>query len=269
MPRPLPEQTFDGLQGDASNGARIFWAAGCASCHAAPDAAETEKLVLSGGYRMKSPFGTFIAPNISPGPEGIGGWTVYELGNALVAGVSKSGQHLYPSLPYTSYNKMALQDVADLHAFLNTLPVSDTPSAEHEMGFPFTIRRGLGLWKRLNVQTDWYLADVESPELERGRYLVEALGHCAECHTPRNFTGGLDVARWMKGAPNPSGKGTIPAINSGALGWSEDDIAYYLETGFTPDFDSAGGQMTKVIASLSNVTDADRRAIASYLISLP
>lgn len=268
-PRPLPVQAFDGLQGDVSNGSRIFWAAGCASCHSGPDAPETEKLLLSGGYRIESPFGTFIAPNISPGAEGIGSWTVYDLGNALVAGVSKSGQHLYPSLPYTTYNKMALQDVADLYAFLQTLTVSDKPSAEHELGFPFTIRRGLGLWKRLNVRSDWYLADVDSPELERGRYLVEALGHCSECHTPRNPTGGLDIARWMHGAPNPSGKGTIPAINSQALGWSEDDIAYYLETGFTPEFDSAGGQMTKVIASLSNVTDADRKAIALYLVSVP
>jgi mono/diheme cytochrome c family protein len=268
-PRPLPEGAFDGLQGDVSKGSSIFWAAGCASCHADPDAAETEKLILSGGYRIESPYGAFIAPNISPGPQGIGGWSVEDLGNALIAGISKSGQHLYPSLPYTAYNKMTFQDVADLHAFLSTLPVSETPSAEHELAFPFTIRRGLGLWKQLNVRSDWYLTDVDNPGLQRGRYLVEALGHCAECHTPRNLTGGLDVERWMQGAPNPSGKGTIPAINSEALGWPEDDIAYYLETGFTPEFDSAGGQMTKVIASLRNLTDADRRAIAAYLVFVP
>lgn len=269
MPRPLPGDAFAGLEGDAEAGRTVFWASGCASCHTDPEAESSDAPVLSGGYRMESPFGTFIAPNISPGEMGIAGWSAHDLGNALLAGVSKSGRHLYPSLPYTSYRRMEVQDVADLKAFLDTLPVSDRPSAPHEVGFPFSIRRGLGLWKTVNLTDDWYLTDGDTEELQRGRYLVEALGHCAECHTPRDAIGGLDRSKWMQGAPNPSGKGTIPAITPGELGWSATDIAYYLETGFTPEYDSAGGQMTKVIASLSKLEPEDREAIAAYLLALP
>lgn len=268
-PTPLADDAMAGLTGDAAQGETVFWAGGCASCHADPDAKGDAKLILSGGYRMVSPFGTFIAPNISPGPAGIGDWTAQDLANALIVGVSPQGAHLYPSLPYTTYTRMSLQDVADLKTYLDTLPVSEVPNQPHEIGFPFNIRRGLGLWKQLNLSSDWVMADASTPELERGRYLVEALGHCAECHTPRDATGGLDRSRWMQGAPNPSGKGKIPAIDPGNLKWSAGDIAYYLETGFTPDFDSAGGQMTQVVENMSHLSADDRNAIAAYLKALP
>ncbi|MDK3072834.1 cytochrome c [Sedimentitalea sp. JM2-8] len=268
-PKPVPDDVMAGLTGDPARGEQVFWAAGCASCHAAPDAKDDAKLVLSGGYRMESPFGTFVAPNISPGPEGIGDWTAQDLANALLAGVSPDGRHLYPSLPYTTYMHMQPQDVADLKSYMDTLPASDTASLPHELGFPFNMRRGLGLWKRINMNPDWVLTDAATPEIERGRYLVEALGHCAECHTPRDATGGLDRGRWMQGAPNPSGKGKIPAIDPANLKWSAGDISYYLETGFTPDYDSAGGQMTKVVASMARLQKSDRDAIAAYLKALP
>lgn len=264
-PQALQVDLYTDLQGDTSRGERVFWAAGCASCHADPAAVGDDKLVLSGGYRIESPFGAFVAPNISPGPEGIAGWTTYDLANALIAGVSPEGRHLYPSLPYTTYNRMAPQDVADLKTFMDSLPVSDTVSQPHDLGFPFNIRSSLGLWKLLNLRKDWVVTDVPSPQLQRGRYLVEALGHCAECHTPRNMIGGLDTGRWMQGAPNPSGKGTIPAISADKLDWPAGDIAYYLETGFTPDFDSAGGQMSKVVSALAKLSSEDRQAIAAYL----
>ncbi len=268
-PVPLADDAMAGLTGDAARGESVFWTGGCASCHADPEAKDEARLILSGGYRMVSPFGTFIAPNISPGPEGIGGWSALDLANALIAGVSPEGQHLYPSLPYTTYVNMTFQDVADLKAYLDTLPVSDAASLPHVLGFPFTLRRGLGLWKRLNLKPGWVLADAASAEIARGRYLVEALGHCAECHSPRDATGGLDRSRWMQGAPNPSGKGKIPAIDPGNLKWSAGDIAYYLETGFTPEYDSAGGQMTKVVNSLAHISAEDRNAIAAYLKALP
>ena len=264
-PQVLPAEDYQNLVGDLSNGERIFWAAGCSSCHADPMAKGEDKLVLSGGYRIDSPFGAFIAPNISPGSAGIAGWTTYDFANALVAGVSPKGQHIYPSLPYTTYARMNPEDVADLKAFIDSLPVSDVPSRPHELRFPFNIRRGLGLWKRLNLRGDWVVTEVATPQLQRGRYLVEALGHCAECHTPRNIIGGLDTRRWMQGAPNPSGKGDIPAISADKLDWSADDIAYYLETGFTPDFDSAGGQMAKVVLGTAKLSSEDREAIAAYL----
>lgn len=268
-PVPLADDAMAGLTGISEHGETVFWAGGCASCHADPDAKGEDKLILSGGYRIESPFGTFITPNISPGPAGLGGWSELDLANALKAGVSPERTHLYPSLPYTTYIRMTLQDVADLKSFLDTLPVSDQPSLSHELSFPFNIRRGLGLWKQVNLTSDWILTDLASPQIERGRYLVEALGHCGECHTPRDMTGGLDRSRWMQGAPNPSGKGKIPAIDPQSLKWSASDIAYYLETGFTPDYDSAGGQMTKVVESLSHLSPEDRNAIAAYLKALP
>lgn len=264
-PQGVPETAFASLDGDAARGETVFWASGCASCHAAPKAEGDDKLVLSGGYRMESPFGTFLAPNISPGPEGLGGWSTHDLANALIAGISPNGRHVYPALPYTSYSKMTPQDVADLKAFLDTLPISDTPNQPHELGFPFTIRRGLGLWKQLNYSREWVVTEVNSQQEERGRYLVEALGHCAECHTPRTVMGGLDTARWMQGAPNPSGKGNIPPISPDKLDWSVNDIAYYLESGFTPDFDSAGGQMANVISGTARLSPEDRLAMATFL----
>ncbi len=268
-PRPVSDDLFDGLTGDANRGALVFAAGGCRGCHVAPGDKSEGPALLSGGYRIVSPFGTFISPNISPSDAGIGGWSVADLGNALMAGVSPRGQHYYPALPYTAYQRMAPQDVTDLGAYLDTLPPSDVASQPHELGFPFNIRRGLGLWKQLNMNPDWVLAQAGTPELERGRYLVEAVAHCGECHTPRDALGGLDAGQWMMGAPNPSGKGTIPAIHPSKLDWSAGDIAYYLESGFTPDFDAAGGQMTDVVQGMAQLPAEDRAAIAAYLKALP
>ena len=267
-PHPLPATAMDELTGDAARGESVFWAGGCAACHAAPGADGDARLVLAGGYRIASPFGTFVAPNISPGPQGLAGWSALDLANALKRGVSPEGAHLYPSLPYTTYARMTLQDVADLKAFLDTLPVSDTPSLPHELGFPFTVRRGLGLWKLLFLDDGW-VRPAEGVEAERGRYLVEALGHCGECHTPRNSLGALDRTRWLQGAANPSGQGRIPAIDAANLSWSAEDIAYYLETGFTPEYDSAGGEMAQVVKNMSHLTPEDRAAIAAYVKSVP
>ena len=264
-PLAIDQEVFAGLAGDPVNGAVVFWAGGCAACHADPEATDDAVPVLSGGYRIKSPFGTFVAPNISPSDAGIAGWSVADLGNALVAGVSPSGTHYYPSFPYTTYRRMLPQDVADLKAFMDGLPASDRPSRPHEIGFPFNIRRGLGLWKRVFMTPDWMLEPGDNQKLQRGRYLVEALGHCAECHTARGPLGGLDRAAWMGGAPNPRGKGKIPNLTPAALDWSERDIAYYLQTGFTPDYDSASGQMASVVQSTARLSPEDRAAMAAYL----
>jgi len=273
-PKRLPEATLADLTGNPVAGEQVFHAAGCASCHAAPEASGDDKLVLVGGMRFASPFGTFIAPNISSDPiHGIGGWSKTDLANAMQYGTSPTGQHYYPAFPYGSYVRMklrgdGLQDLANLHAFMQTLPASETPSQPHEVGFPFNIRRGLGLWKRVFLDDYWVASmPLESAPLQRGRYLVEALGHCGECHTPRNPVGAPLNAQWLAGAANPSGEGRIPAIN--ALDWSEKDIAYYLETGFTPDFDSAGGHMAAVVENLAKLPASDRAAIAAYLAALP
>ena len=267
-PETLPADAMAGLTADPGHCETVFWAGGCASCHAAPGAQGDDRLVLAGGYRIESPFGTFVAPNISPSEAGIGNWSAEDLANALIRGVSPGGEHYYPALPYTTYAHMTLQDVADLKAFMDTLPASDTANQPHELSFPFTVRRGLGLWKRLYLTEDW-VVPAQTPEIERGRYLVEALGHCAECHTPRNQFGGLDKTRWLQGAPNPSGKGQIPGIAPGKLDWTAEDIAYYLESGFTPDFDSAGGEMADVVSNMAHLTPEDRAAIATYIKAVP
>lgn len=262
--RPLPEDALTGLTGDAARGESVFLAAGCASCHAAPEA--EDKLVLAGGQRFVSDFGTFLAPNISPDPtHGIGDWTQAEFASALKRGVSPEGQHYYPAFPYTAFAKMKDQDIADLWAFWQGLPASDAPNQPHELSFPFTIRRGVGLWKQLYLSDDWVMAGDLDPQLARGRYLVEALAHCGECHTPRDGLGGLDTARWLAGAPNPSGRGQIPALTPDKLSWGADEIAYYLETGFTPDYDSAGGHMVAVVENFSKLTAEDRAAVAAYV----
>lgn len=264
-PAPLDPARLDGLTGDLASGATVFAAAGCASCHSAEG---TQALV--GGKAFVSPFGTFYAPNISTDADtGIGAWSDYDLANAMLAGVSPSGAHYYPAFPYTSYAKMTPQDAVDLIAHLRTLPADKVASRDHDVGFPFNIRRSLGGWKFLFASTDWVVTDTPSEDLERGRYLVEALGHCAECHTPRNVLGGLNTGQWMRGAANPSGEGRIPSIHPEDLGWSAQDIAIYLDSGFTPDFDTVGGSMVDVVDNTSKLSDADRAAIAAYLVALP
>ncbi|SMY07373.1 cytochrome c [Flavimaricola marinus] len=270
-PASLPDDTFAGMTGDPEAGALVFAAAGCASCHLAPEVTETaETVVLAGGRRFASDFGTFIAPNISSDPEaGIGAWSDLDIANAVIHGVSPEGAHYYPAFPYTTYANAAPQDVLDLIAYLRTLPADATPSQPHEVGFPFNIRRSLGGWKLLFADAGWTVDGDLSPEAERGRYLAEALGHCAECHTPRNALGGLDRSRWLAGAPNPSGEGNIPNITPAELTWSETEIAEYLNSGFTPEFDTAGGEMVDVIGNTSQLPASDRTAIAAYLKAVP
>lgn len=258
-----------GIAPDLARGETVFWAMGCASCHAADGAEGDAKLVLAGGHRLVTPFGTFVAPNISQDPEhGIGGWTRAEIMSAVRHGTSPGGGHYYPAFPYSAYGKATTEDLVSLAAYLETLPADPTPNAPHELGFPYSVRLGIGAWKRAFAGPDWAMP-AATPEIEEGRYLAEALAHCGECHTPRNQLGGLDTARWFAGAPNPSGEGRIPNITPGALSWSAADIAEYLKSGFTPEFDTAGGSMAAVVAGTSRLTDAQRAAIAAYVKSVP
>jgi mono/diheme cytochrome c family protein len=270
-PDPLDPARAEGLTGDAEAGKSVFIAAGCASCHVAPDTVpDPDFPILAGGRAFATAFGTFHAPNISSDiSAGIGAWTDADVLNAVMRGVSPAGAHYYPAFPYDAYAKADPQDMVDLVAYLRTLPGDPTFSQPHDLSFPFNIRRTVGLWKRLFRSDDWVVTEAATPEIERGRYLVEALGHCGECHTPRNALGGLDRANWLAGAANPGGEGRIPSIRPETLGWSATNIAYYLETGFTPEFDSAGGEMAMVIRNTSRLTPEDRAAIAAYLVALP
>ncbi len=268
-PRTAPADALAGIEGDATRGARIFDAAGCAGCHMAPDAPDGDpeaRLRLSGGQAFPSPFGTFRAPNISPDPEaGIGRWSALDLYNALHFGTSPEGRHYYPAFPYTSYVNASRQDVADLYAYLMTLPPDATPSRPHEVAFPFNIRAGLGLWKALFLRPGWVVKGPLSAEQARGRYLAEALGHCGECHTPRNALGGLRRDSWLAGAPIPGGRGRFPNITPARLDWSQADLIEYFTSGFTPEYDSAGGHMAVVVQNLALLPREDRAALAAYL----
>lgn len=265
-PQPVDAAIFAGLTPDPVNGEYIFAATGCASCHGAEEGPEN---LMAGGARFVTDFGTFVAPNISSdATQGLGGWSDLELASAIMHGVGQDNRHLYPAFPYTSYAKADPQDILDLIAYMRTLPASDRPNEAHDLDFPYNIRAGLGLWKALATDTDW-VVETTDPQIARGRYLVEALGHCAECHTPRDNLGRLLRDQWMGGAPNPSGDGRIPNITPAALAWSDIDIAAYLQSGFTPAFDVAGGSMAKVIENTRKLTDDDRAAIAAYLKALP
>ncbi|ESX03775.1 diacylglycerol kinase [Mesorhizobium sp. LSJC268A00] len=261
--------------GDAARGKRIFNAGGCTSCHAKPGSQGDGRLQLVGGLELKAPFGTFVPPNISQDPkDGIGAWTVEDLANAMLKGVSPSGEHFYPAFPYASYARMKPADIADLYAFLKTLPAVAGKAPDNSLTFPFNIRRGLGLWKRLHLSKEPVIAFADgTPDLVlAGRYLVEGPGHCGECHTPRDITGGTRKSQWLAGAAAAEGSGIVPNITSGEGGlgdWSEADIANYLETGFTPDFDSVGGAMVDVQRNMAELPPEDRAAIAAYLKAVP
>ncbi|OSP54547.1 cytochrome c [Pseudoruegeria sp. SK021] len=267
-PARIDPDVIGQLQPDPDNGALVFAAMGCASCHAAPeDGVDGE---LPGGKIFATEFGSFSAPNISPDPEfGIGNWSDPDIANAVLHGTSPEGQHYYPAFPYTAYQNAAPQDIVDLIAHLRSLPPMSTPSQPHDLAFPFNIRALMGPWKLLFAQPGWVVETDLTAEEARGRYLVEALGHCGECHTPRNLLGGLERDQWLTGAANPSGTGHIPGITSDTLDWSESDLAYFLTSGFTPDFDTAGGSMVEVIENLAKLPEDDVAAIAAYLKSVP
>lgn len=274
--RPLPvDETF--LAGvaapDLANGERLFWTGGCISCHAPKGASDRGDLTLSGGEPLVTPFGTFHPPNISPDETaGIGNWTLTAFASAMVRGVDDEGRHLYPSFPYGSYSRMTAQDLQDLFAYLKTLPKSTAIAAPHELGFPFNIRMVLGGWKFLYLDDRPRVALADADEqVRRGQYLVEGPGHCGECHTPRNALGGFQAGQWLAGGPNPEGQGRIPNITPGGeIGsWSVEDIASYLETGMTPEFDTVGGTMVEVQKNMARLPAEDRAAIAAYLTAIP
>ncbi len=273
QPKTIDDDEIAGVTSDAARGEAVFYQGGCASCHAAPGATGDAKMVLSGGRKFPSPFGTFIAPNISNHPvRGIGNWSDIDLINAMIYGTSPERRHYYPAFPYTSYARATVPDIIDLRAFLATLPASDTPSQPHDVGFPFNVRFLLGGWKLLFYSQGPVIdAAALSEAAQRGQKIVEGLGHCSECHTPRNMLGGLKKSRWMAGAPNPEGKGFVPNLtpHKDGPGWSQRDIAEYLKSGFTPEFDTAGSLMVDVIENTSKLTDQDRLDIAAYLLALP
>ena len=252
--------------GDAAAGRLVFYAGGCESCHMSPG--QSDPLRLGGGQPLATPFGVFYPPNISSDrTDGIGGWSARDFAQALLNGVSPAGAHDYPVFPYASYRLTRPQDVRDLFAFLQTLPAVQGRAPAISLGFPFNVRRALGLWKRLYAvdPPDWSAA-APSESWRLGRYLVEGPGHCVECHSPRNALGGISPSARFHGGPLPDGKGKAPALTAAALkDWSRDDIAEALSSGITPSGDSLGGAMSAVVRNMAQLPANYRAAIADYL----
>ncbi|MCA1951920.1 MAG: cytochrome c [Hyphomicrobiales bacterium] len=258
---------------DLANGRAMFFAGGCASCHATPGHAD--RLRLGGGLALHSPFGTFHAPNLSPHPaDGIGGWTLDQFIRAMREGVAPDGRHYYPAFPYASYQRMGAKDLADLFAFLKSLAPVAGRAPEHALAFPFQIRRLVGGWKLLYLDGRVFVPDPgRSAAWNRGAYLVEGPGHCAECHSPRDALGGIVQARRYAGGPDPENpRKTVPNITphrDGIGDWSKGDHAQFLKTGESPAFVTAGGSMASVIRNMAELSDDDRAAMAEFLVTLP
>ena len=265
----IPAVTEPAYTPNRANGLTTFNAGGCSSCHAVPG--QPDRFRLGGGLAIPSPFGTFYAPNISPDPvDGIGRWTEAEFVRAVTQGISPTGFHYFPAFPYTSYQHAKVEDIRDLFAYLKALPAVSGKVRDHDVRFPFNIRRNIGIWKWLFMDGKPLVPDAaRSASWNRGAYLVNSLGHCAECHSPRNFLGGISSQRFA-GGPNPEGEGWVPNITQKGLDdWSAKDIAYFLETGQMPDGDTVGGAMARVVRNISQLSPEDRAAIAEYVKSLP
>jgi mono/diheme cytochrome c family protein len=269
-PRSIASGALGAHSADAANGEEMFAAGGCSSCHATPGAGDAQR--LGGGLALHSPFGTFYVPNISPDPrDGIGAWTEAQFVTALTKGTSPDGRHYYPAFPYTSYQRMQIGDVRDLFAHIKSLPPVAGKVRDHDLPFPFNIRRGVGAWKLLFLDGKTLAPDpARDAQWNRGAYLVNGPGHCAECHSPRNVFGAIIASQRFAGGPNPEGKGFVPNITQrGLKDWSEKDIAFLLQTGQTPDGDFVGSSMADVVRHTAELTAEDRAAIAAYIKWLP
>lgn len=252
--------------------AYLFVAADCGACHT--DVAD-HGAPLAGGRALVTPFGTFFSPNITPDPtNGIGRWSLADFRRALRDGKGRDGAYLYPVFPFTSFSGMSDRDIGDLYAYLMAQKPNPVPNKPDQVEFPLEFRPLLVVWRLLYFKAGPLAPEAgRSAEWNRGRYLAEAVGHCQECHTPRNFLGGLEPAHAYAGNPNASKDLRTPNItpesDTGIGQWSLADIETVLKTGQTPDFDTVGGEMGEVVKGTALLTDPDRRAIAVYLKSLP
>jgi mono/diheme cytochrome c family protein len=281
IPATVPASALPQYTPSADNGKTMFNVGGCSACHAVPnkDPQKVDRLRLGGGLELPSPFGSFTVPNISPdAADGIGGWSEADFVTAMWDGTGPDGSHLYPAFPYPSYRHMEVADVRDLFAYLKTLPSVAGKAAGHNLAFPFNIRRLVGGWKLLYLRGGPFVPDAsKSKQWNRGAYLVNGPGHCAECHSPRNLLGGIVESERFAGGPAPDDKEWVPNITPAGLGhwgsdkiaWSEKDIASFLGDGMNPAGDYAGGGMAEVIQNTSLLSPQDRAAMANYIASLP
>jgi mono/diheme cytochrome c family protein len=241
----------------------------CAACHTLPGSG----LDFAGGRPIETPFGNLVASNITPDPQtGIGAWTENEFVDALQKGTGRDGAHLYPAMPYTYYTRITRDDALAIRAYLNTVPAIYNQVNSDQLRFPFGIRASMIVWKKLFFTPGTFQSTGgKSDEWNRGAYLAEGLGHCGLCHTPKNFLGGDKASERLRGyalqgwfASDISGD-----PRRGVGGWSVDEIAAYLKTGHSRT-GAANGPMSETLnLSTSHMTEADLKAIATYLKDPP
>ena len=254
------------------SGKYIFFAAGCAGCHTD---IKNKGALLAGGRAIKTPFGTFYGPNITPDKTfGIGAWSEKDFIRALRRGVSPDGEHYFPVFPYTSFTKMNDSDILNLRAYIFSLPSIAKPNIPHELNFPYNIREFVYFWKFLFFDKGSFQPNAEqTEEWNRGAYITEALAHCGECHTPRNFLGAQIQDKALAGTNNGPEGNSIPNItpdlDSGIGNWSQTELVDVLKFGMLPDGDFVGGTMSEVSVNMANLTEADLLAIAKYVSSIP
>jgi len=252
-------------QGDAKRGEYLAKAGGCLGCHTE----EKEKAVpFAGGRALKTPFGTFYGPNITPHPEsGIGRWSEADFVRAMREGRRPDGANYFPAFPYPSFTLVTDADLRDLWAYLRSLKPANRPSQEHDLGFFYRWRFLAGTWKWLFFSPGPFAPEAgKSALLNRGAYLVRALGHCGECHTPRNFLGGAKKDRFLAGAKDIAPNLTPTRLKK----WGDGELRNFLTTGLTPDGDVAAEEMGEVITNTtSQLTPQDLDALVAYLRSLP
>ena len=255
---------------DATRGEYVLAMAGCVACHTVPK----DGAFLAGGRELKTDFGSFFTPNITPDPEtGIGDWSDEDFVRALREGVSPDGGNYYPTFPYTSYTRMTRADMLDLKAYLDSVPAVRNPVPDHDLPFPFGVRASVIGWQLQFFDDAPFAPDPnQSDAWNRGAYIVNGPGHCGECHTPRNVMGAMDRSRELSGNPEgPGGKipDLSPANKKGVVTWSRDDVLEYLSSGMTPEGDFAGGEMAEVIDHSTGIlTESDRTAIAVFVKTL-
>lgn len=247
-------------------------AGGCYGCHTKPGEGSKP---FAGGRALKTPFGVFYSPNITSDEEtGIGGWTDAQFLEALQMGISPSGHSYFPVFPYTSYTKIEDEDGLAIKAYLNSLPKIVQEDKQPDVSPPFSWRWLQWGWRILFFNEGRYVPpENATPEIARGGYLVDALAHCGECHTPRNMLGGTDASLYLAGTPNGGEGEFVPNITpdseTGIGEWSKGDIVSFMKTGMKPDYDDVQGSMAEVIEhSLSKLTEEDLEAIADYLKSI-
>ncbi len=263
-PAPAPAPT------PITRGQYLVKAGGCYACHTAE---AKDAVAFAGGRGLKTPFGTFFGPNITPHPTaGIGKWTQEDFNRAMREGRRPDGAHYFPAFPYSSFTLVTDADLGDMFAYLKSLAPNATPSKDHDLRFPFGFRWPMAIWKWLFFKPGTFTADAgKSPQVNRGNYIVSALSHCGECHTPRNFMGGLKRDRLLAGsAKGPEGK-AIPNITPTRLkGWSDADLAGFLKDGLTPDGDVTAETMAEVVRNTtSQLTAEDLAAVVAYLRIVP